>query len=200
MQAVKNTSIFKFFIPFFPVIMKLQLKLSLVILAVGVFFTSCNNDVTYGDQLKNEKALIADFISRNNITVVNTEPTSVPYPENVFYKTSSGLYINISDAGDTSSDSLEVNDEVILRYIKYTLNAKADTSSYLNTLESREPVNFNYYDFTQTQSCKGWHEAVSYMKYTNARAKVIVYSKLGFKSDQESVIPYGYDIYLKIIK
>lgn len=180
--------------------MKLLFKLSLVVFAVGVFFTSCIDEVTYGDQLKDEKNLIADFISRKNITVVETEPNAVPYPENVYYKTPSGLYINIFDAGDKTSDSLEVNDEVIFRYIKYTLNAKADTSTYLTTIDSREPTSFYYYDFSQEQSCKGWHEAVSYMKYNNARAKIIVYSKLGFKSDQEAVIPYGYDIYLKIRK
>jgi hypothetical protein len=132
--------------------------------------------------------------------VVETEPASVPYPENVFYKTSTGLYINITDAGDMASDSLEVNDEIVFRYKKYTLDAKADTSSYLNTVDSADPKTFNYYDFTQEQSCKGWHEAVSYMKYNNAQAKIIVYSKLGFSTDQEAVIPYGYDIYIKIRK
>lgn len=180
--------------------MKLLFKFSLVVITIGFLFTSCIDEVTYGEQLKAEKTLIADFISRNNIKVVETEPITVPYPENLYYKTPSGLYISITDAGDTTSDSLEVNDEVIFRYIKYTLDAKADTSNYLTTIDSREPSSFYYYDFSQEQSCKAWHEAASYMKYTNARAKIIVYSKLGFESDQDAVIPYGYDIYLKIRK
>jgi hypothetical protein len=180
--------------------MKLLLKLFLVVFAVSFSFASCIDEVTYGDQLKDEKNLIADFISRNNITVVETAPTSVPYPKNVYYKTLSGLYIYIYTLGDSVDGEVEVNDEIIFRYKKYTLDAKADTSSYLNTVESRDPIYFNYYDFTQEQSCKGWHEAVSFMKYNNARAKVIVYSKLGFSSDQEAVTPYGYDIFIKIRK
>ncbi len=181
--------------------MKLVLKIALFTFSLMFIFTSCNNDITYSDQLKTEKALIADFISRNNITVVETEPTSVPYPKNVYYKTSTGLYINITDAGDTASDSLEVNDEVVFRYKKYTLEANPDTSFFYNTTDSSYPKTFNYYDFTQTTtSCKGWHEAVSYMKYNKAQARIIVYSKLGFTADQSAVIPYGYDVYIKINK
>ena len=179
--------------------MKLLSYIFLLVFAFSFFFSSCIDEVTYGDQLKDEKTLIADFISRNNITVVETEPDSVPYPQNVYFKTPTGLYINITALGDTAAGEVEVNDEIIFRYEKYTLDAKADTSSYLNTVDSTDPKSFNYYDFTQKQSCKGWHEAVSYMKYNNARAKIIVYSKLGFSTDPVAV-PYGYDIYIKIRK
>jgi hypothetical protein len=180
--------------------MKLLFKIFLVVFTLGFFFTSCTDEVTYGEQLKDEKNLIADFISRNNITVVETEPLTVPYPKNVYYKTSTGLYINITALGDTASGEVEVNDQIVFRFLKYTLETKPDTASYLNTADSPDPRTFNYYDFTQEQSCKGWHEAVSYMKYNNAQAKIIVYSKLGFSTDQEAVIPYGYDIYIKIRK
>jgi len=180
--------------------MKLITKIFVVTITLGVFFSSCIDEVTYSDQLKTEKDLIAAFISRNNITVVTEKPTQVPYPENVYYKTQSGLYINIVDAGETTGDSLEIYDELVFRYLKYTLTENADTASYLNTLESREPVSFYFYDFTQTQSCKGWHEAASYMKYNNAVARIIVYSKLGFSSDLSAVIPYGYEIYMKVRK
>jgi len=180
--------------------MKLLFKFLIILAVAGGIFTSCIDEVTYSDQLKDEKELISDFFSRNNISIVETAPATIPYPANVYYKTPTGLYIQITAAGDTTTDSLEVNDEITIRYKKYTLEAKADTSYYLNTQDNREPVAYNYYDFSQTQSCKGWHEAVSLMKYTNAQAKIIVYSKLGFSSDQESVTPYGYDIYIKIRK
>jgi len=187
--------------------MKLLFKIFLVVFAISLFFASCINEVTYGDQLKDEKNLIADFISRNNIKVVETLPTIYPWPANVYYKSPTGLYFQLTNEGDKyiedgvlNPDSLAVNDEIVFRYIKYTLSANPDTSSFYNTFDKPDPTTFNYYDFLQTQSCKGWHEAVSYMKYNNAKAKIIVYSKLGFSTDQSAVIPYGYDIYIKIRK
>lgn len=181
--------------------MKLLFRLSLILLVFSFIVSSCNNEETYADQLKAEKELIADFISRNNITVVETEPTTVPYPENVYFKTSTGLYIHISNAGDkVDSLKVEVNDKIVMRYIKYTLNTTPDTSSYLNTVDNTFPTTFNFYDLSQTNICSGWHEAVSYMKYNDAEAKVIVYSKLGTSDDQSAVIPYGYDIRIKVRK
>ncbi len=181
--------------------MKLLLKISFLLFSTAFLFSSCNNDQTYADQLKAEKKLISDFMSRNNYTVVETEPATRPYPKNVFFKTSTGLYINITNVGDTASEAVAVNDEVSLRYIQYTLGTSPDTASYMNTTDSPYLRKFSYYDFTQTkQSCKGWHEAVSYMKYNNAQAKVIVYSKLGFSEDQSSVTPYGYDMRIIINK
>ncbi len=186
--------------------MKLLFKIFLFAFTLAFTFSSCTDEITYADQLKAEKKLIADFIARNNITVVETMPTTFPWPEKVYYKSSTGLYFRLTDQGDRyiedgklNPDSLEVNDEIVMRYIKYTLTAKADTASYLNTTDNPIPTSFNYYDFTQDQSCKGWHEAVSYMKYNNAEAKIIVYSKLGF-SDESTVTPYGYDFSIKIRK
>jgi len=182
--------------------MKLFINTFLFVFTTAIVFSSCNNDITYGDQLKAEKTLIADFIKRNNIIVVEQLPTTNPWPANVYYKTkSTGLYIRITEKGDyLSPDSLEINDLIVFRYLQYTLNTKADTMSYQNTVDNAFPVTFNYYDQTQTQSCKGWHEAVSYMKYNNSEAKVILPSKLGFDNDELSVIPYGYDISIKIRK
>lgn len=180
--------------------MKLLFKLLLVIISFSIVFTACINDETYADQLKAEKILISDFIARQKITVVETEPKTVPYPKDVYYKTSTGLYINITNAGDVTPDSVEVNDLVVFRYMKYTLQTDADTASYINTVDNKFPVTFNFYDLTQTQSCAGWHEAVSYMKHNNSEAKIIVYSKLGKSDDQSAVIPYGYDIRIKVRK
>lgn len=182
--------------------MKLFIKTILFVFTTAIILTSCNNDITYGDQLKAEKSLIADYLKRHNIIVVDKLPTTNPWPDNVYYKTkSTGLYIRITNKGDfTSPDSLEVNDLIVFRYRQYTLDTKADTMSYENTVDNPYPVTFNFNDLSQTQSCKGWHEAVSYMKYNNSEAKVILPSKLGFDLGDLTVIPYGYDISIKIRK
>ncbi|MFW9596740.1 MAG: DUF4827 family protein [Paludibacter sp.] len=180
--------------------MKLLKKLFTLTIIIAAF-SSCIDEVTYADQLKDEQKLISKFISRNNIKVVKTIPSTFPWPENVYYKTSSGLYFRLEEQGD-SIDSLVVedNDKIIMRYIRYTLNEEADTSYYDNTVANAFPVEFNYNDLTSTTACEAWHEAVSLMKYNNSAAKIIVYSKLGFEDDESSVIPYGYDMRIKIRK
>lgn len=178
--------------------MKLISRIVFVLFTL-VMCNACTDQSTYADELKAEKALIADFISRNGITVVETKPTTVPYPDKVYYKTSSGLYIHIKSV-DTSVDTVATNDLVIFRYMQYTLGTNPDTISYMNTVDSPFPVTFYFNDLTQDQACTGWHEAISLMVYDNAEANIIVPSKLGFSTDEKIVVPYGYDIRIKIRK
>lgn len=187
--------------------MKLISRLILIVLIATTGLSSCVNEVTYADQLKSEKKLIASFLSRNKIKVVTKMPTTFPWPDNVYYKSSSGLYFRLEEQGDKynvdgtkSKDSVTTNDLVINRYIKYTLNTVSDTSYYQNTVDYPFPISFYYNDASQTSACDGWHEAVKYMQYNNSAAKIIVYSKLGFSNDESSVIPYGYDMRIKIRK
>ena len=181
--------------------MKVFSKLFPVLLLVALVFSSCSNTQTYAEQLKAEKELIADYIKRNNIKVVSEFPTEFPWAENVYVLTKSGLYFHLVSEGDTGvdADTLVANDLVVPRYYQYTLNAKSDTVvSNWNTVDYPYPTTFNYLD--QTQVCVGWHEAVSYMKRNNSRAKFIVHSKIGFSDARDAVIPYGYEMKIKIQK
>ncbi len=174
----------------------------LIILFFSAVLMSCknNNDPTYSQQLKAEKELIADYIKRNNIKVVSEKPKTFPWGENVYLLTKSGLYIHLVSEGDKTNqaDTLLRNDLVIPRFYQYTLNAKADTISNWNTVDYPFPTTFNYLD--NSQVCVGWHEAVSYMKRNNSQAKFILFSKIGFPATGNDVIPYGYDMIIKIQK
>lgn len=179
--------------------MKFIIKSLLLTAFFLVSLAACKNDTTYADLLKSEKALIAEFIARNEIQVTNTLPTEFPWPKNIYYQTESGMYYRLESQGDiNTTDSLEFNDLVIPRFIQYTLNQKSDTTSNWNTIDFAYPTTFNYGNVNQV--CKAWHEAASYMKYNNSYAKIIVPSKLGFKSDEDSVTPYCYDITIKYQK
>lgn len=186
--------------------MKFFFKILLAFFIPSLFIVSCSNDKTYADQLKDEQKLIKSFIARQKIIVVSTMPSTIPFPDNVYYKTSSGLYIRLENEGDKyvngvlTTDSAETNDRISFRYIQYTLNSTADTISYTNTAESAFPATFYFNDLTDKNACEGWQEAVSLMKYHNAEAKIIVYSKIGFETDEKYVIPYGYDISMTIKK
>lgn len=186
--------------------MKFLLKVIFAFFLPSLIFVSCSNDKTYADQLKQEQKLIKSFIARQKIKVVTKMPDTIPFPENVYYKTSSGLYIRLENQGDKyidgklNPDSAETNDRISFRYIQYTLKNPADTAYYNNTAASQYPASFYYNDLADKNGCSGWQEAASYMKYNNAEAKIIVYSKLGFDNDENYVIPYGYDISMTIKK
>lgn len=166
----------------------------IAVLLVVMSIASCSDTVTYAEQLKAEKELIADYIARNNIKVVTTEPKE--WGDNVYYLTDSGLYFHLISPGDSAShDTIAENDLVVPRFYQYTLDVVADTVANWNTVDYPYPTTFNYGD--DTQACTGWQDAVSLMMYNGARAKFIVKSKLGFDKDSESVIPYVYDMKIK---
>jgi len=180
--------------------MKLFLKLFAVTIFISIILSSCTDSTTYADELSAEKLLIADYIKRHNIKVVSTLPTINPWPDNVYFLSKTGLYFRLTNKGDfgANKDSVENNDLVIPRYIKYTLGVKSDTTFNMTTLDTPFTSNFNFNDLTQ--ACSGWHEAVSYMKWNNSEAKIIVKSKLDFGVDARPATPYCYDMKIKFQK
>jgi len=181
--------------------MKHIFSLVLILSLSMALLTSCDDSKTYAELLKDEKTTIADYIERNNIQVVTGDPEDITeWTENLYVKTSTGIYFHLVSPGDTTvkEDSIETNDLINVRYIQYTLTTKPDTIFSLNTIDSPYPTSFNYADYTQ--SCTAWHEAVSYMKYNEAQAKIIVPSKLGFDTYMESVTPMGYDMKIQFRK
>lgn len=181
--------------------MKLFSKLISLSLFSVLVFSSCNDGVTYAEQLKAEKELIADYIKRENIKVVTEFPKEFPWGDKVYVLTKSGMYFRLESEGDKASgvDSLEANDKVITRFYQHTLSGTSpDTLFNWNTVSYPFPTTFNYADATQV--CDGWHEAVSYMKYNNSRAHFILHSKIGFETSSNDVVPYGFEMKIKIQK
>lgn len=167
----------------------------------AVLLVSCDDRTTYAEDLKAERLLIADYIKRNNIQVVSEFPAgNDAWPENLFVKTTSGLYFHLAHPGDTTStDTLETYDLVSVRYLQYTLTQNPDTIFSWNTIDSPYATTFNYQDLNGLNN-KAWHEALSYMKRNESQAKIIVTSKLGLESNMQSVTPYGYDLKLQFRK
>lgn len=180
--------------------MKLFSRLLLLLVVIAGVLSSCSNNVTYAEQLKAEKELIADYIKRKNIKVVSEFPTQFPWDENVYVLTKSGMYFHLVNQGDTSqnADTLAKNDLVVPRFYQITLDSEPVTISNWNTVDYPYPTTFNYNDLTQV--CTGWHEAVSYMKKNNSRALFILHSKIGFTTTDNSVVPYLFDMKIKIQK
>ena len=171
-----------------------------MILTSFVLFTACKDDnVTYAEELKAEQELIADFISRQQIQVVTVMPTAFPWPDKVYYKTKTGLYFRLTNQGDiVTQDSVIAGDVIVVRYDQYTLTTKPDTISNRSTIDFVYPSEFKYLDYAQASSA--WHEAVGFMKYNNAHAKLIVPSKIGFSTFSRPATPIGYDLEIRIKK
>ena len=159
-----------------------------------VALTACSDSTSYSNQLEAEEKLIDNFISRQGITVVDEEPAQ--WGEKVYWRIPDydNFYFHLVSPGDTASAEVETNDLINLRY---TLEAYADTLRAWNTDDSAYPIQFKYWT-SDDNACTGWQVAVKYMKHSGAQCKIICPSKLGFDSENSSVIPYGYDMKIQI--
>jgi len=113
--------------------------------------------------------------------------------------TSSGLYFHMVNPGDvTNMDTIVLKNTIVPRFKQYTLGVVADTISNWSTIDYVNPSYFTYGDLTQ--SCKAFHEAVSYMKRNETEALLIVPSSIGFSTELTSVTPMAYDLKIKFQK
>jgi len=177
--------------------MKRISKLLLVTFLGSLIFSSCSDTKTYAELLKDEKVVMADYIKRNKIHVLSSFPADDAWGENDYVLTSSGLYFHMVSPG-TGTDTLELNDLVVPRFVQYTLGVEPDTISNWNTIDFPYPTTFHYGAYTEV--CVAWHEAAGYMKKNESEAKLIVPSKLAFNNYMMSVTPLGYNFKIKIRK
>ena len=184
--------------------MKKSILLWLV--GVGIIAAGCNGN-TYSRLRDKEDRLIANYLSRNNYTIVTEEPDdNHVWGEKEFYKVKGvdNLYFRLISRGDSvlvdslsdgKKDTLDLsivaNDVIIARYKRWELTENADTLSYWTTLEQAYPYEFHYLNTTECEAT-AWHLAVGLMKYPNSICEIIVPSKLGFSAEQSTVTPYAY--------
>ena len=177
-------------------------KASIYIIFLAVcIFAGCNNN-TYSNALKEEEKLIENFIKLQGIQVVNEEPTE--WGDKVYWKIPGydNYYFHLVERGDTTKPALKVKDNVLIQYIQYTLNAYADTIRYWNADDyqgATPQIQFTPANMMPPENaCTGWLIALEHMKYTGAECKIICPSKLGFTNQNSNVIPYGFDMKIKI--
>lgn len=169
--------------------------LSLIAFIATCFATSCSDTVTYAEQLAAEKKLIKQYIKDHNINVLSKSPTV--WGENDYVLTSTGLYYHLVDSGDTSY-KVDTGDIVVPRYIEFSLADPTDiTTSNLSVADYPFPATYSY-KMSTTVLCAAFRQAIDSMKYSGARAYLIIPSKIGFYSTADDVVPYGYDLNIKI--
>jgi len=174
-----------------------------LIFITSILASSCSSTETYAQLLNDESTLIHNFIVRNNIQIINSFPADSIWVKNgkdLYVQTSSGLFYHLINPGVsiTPDDTLMLKNTVVPRFVQYSLGIPSDTVSNWSTIDYPYPSDFVFGDLTQ--SCKGFQEAVSYMKRNYSEAKIIVPSKIGFNANMMSVTPLGYDIKIQILK
>ncbi len=182
----------------------------LTLFATGLAFQSCDHTKTYAEMREEEEAAIADFINEHGIKVISQSEfyaqDSVT-AEDEYVQLASGVYMNIVDKGsDNPADTVKPNDIILVRFMEYSLLDKDTTLSNLNATDVDEFL----YQVTSSSIAgifisgymlsyhgsdvpPGWLVPFPYVR-DKAHVKLIVPSKMGYRTASYYAYPYFYDI------
>ena len=166
----------------------------LSLLALSLGFQACDNSKTYAEMLEEEKDGINDFIKDRNIKVIS---------QSEFYGQDSTT--KCKDRGDAVDES---NDQVLVRFMEYSILDKDTTLSNLAAAETVDEFRYTvtsssiagtflqgymmtYYSSPAVPA--GWLVPLSYVR-DMAHVRLIVPSKMGHQTAMQYVYPYYYDI------
>lgn len=143
--------------------MKQRLILFALFAVVAGFFISCDDTKTYAEQLQEEKASINAFMKLRGYTLTKVIPDTIPWPDGVFYKTASGMYVHVLDTGNYFVDTIPLNTVISLRSMEVSME---DDTIYSTLNASGYPTEILYGNVSTsntTSDCKAWHEALDYV-------------------------------------
>ena len=184
------------------------------LLAVCLAFQACDNSKTYAEMLDEEKDGINDFIKKEGIKVISqsefyAQDSTTNVEENEYVQLASGVYMQIVDKGsENAADTVKNNDEVLVRFMEYSILDKDTTLSNLNAVETVDAFRYavtpssiagtflqgymmTYYSSPTVPA--GWLVPLTYVR-DMAHVKLIVPSKMGHQTAMQYVYPYFYDI------
>ena len=186
----------------------------LSLLAFGLGFQAFDDGKTYAEMLDEEKDGINDFIKKEGIKVISqsefyAQDSTTNVEENEYVQLASGVYMQIVDKGsENAADTVKNNDEVLVRFMEYSILDKDTTLSNLNAVETVDAFRYavtsssiagtflqgymmTYYSSPTVPA--GWLVPLTYVR-DMAHVKLIVPSKMGHQTAMQYVYPYFYDI------
>lgn len=191
----------------------------LSLLALGLGFQACDDSKTYAEMLEEEKDGINNFIKDRNIKVISqtefyeqdSTTKSIDRGDDVdeFVQLTSGVYMQIVDKGsENKADTVKSNDEVLVRFMEYSILDKDTTLSNLAAAETVDAFRYtvtsssiagtflqgymmSYYSSPAVPA--GWLVPLTYVR-DMAHVRLIVPSKMGHQTAMQYVYPYYYDI------
>ena len=119
----------------------------LSLLALSLGFQACDDSKTYAEMLEEEKDGINNFIKDRNIKVISqtefyeqdstTKSKDRGDDVDEFVQLTSGVYMQIVDRGsENKADTVKSNDEVLVRFMEYSILDKDTTLSNLAAAET----------------------------------------------------------------
>ena len=119
----------------------------LSLLALSLGFQACDNSKTYAEMLEEEKDGINDFIKDRNIKVISqsefygqdstTKCKDRGDAVDEYVQLTSGVYMQIVDKGsENKADTVKSNDQVLVRFMEYSILDKDTTLSNLAAAET----------------------------------------------------------------
>ena len=191
----------------------------LSLLALSLGFQACDNSKTYAEMLEEEKDGINDFIKDRNIKVISqsefyrqdstTKCKDRGAAVDEYVQLTSGVYMQIVDKGsENKADTVKSNDQVLVRFMEYSILDKDTTLSNLAAAETVDEFRYTvtsssiagtflqgymmtYYSSPAVPA--GWLVPLSYVR-DMAHVRLIVPSKMGHQTAMQYVYPYYYDI------
>ena len=191
----------------------------LSLLALSLGFQACDNSKTYAEMLEEEKDGINDFIKDRNIKVISQSEFYRPESTtkckdrgdavDEYVQLTSGVYMQIVDKGsENKADTVKSNDQVLVRFMEYSILDKDTTLSNLAAAETVDEFRYTvtsssiagtflqgymmtYYSSPAVPA--GWLVPLSYVR-DMAHVRLIVPSKMGHQTAMQYVYPYYYDI------
>lgn len=185
------------------------------LMAFGMAFQSCHDNVTYADMLKDENRWIENLIKDSSIVVISqsefhSHDSVTNLSRNEFVQLASGVYMQIIDKGSTDpADTISSNDYVLVRFIEYNISDTMNVSCSNVTLpylvdrfryvKSGTSVmgtfieGAMYYQYQKPTVPPGWLTIFPYIR-NGAHVKLIVPSKMGHEASMNYVHPYYYDL------
>ncbi len=181
---------------------------------MGCVIQSCDDTKTYAEMLEDEEDGIKNFISQNGIKVISqsqfyAQDSTTNVDENEFVQLASGVYMQIVDKGsDNPADTVKNNDEVLVRFMEYSILDEDTTISNLDvpgvvdsfryTVSSSSIAGIflqgymlSYYSSSTVPA--GWLVPLVYVR-DRAHVRLIVPSDMGHSTAMSYVYPYYYDI------
>ena len=176
--------------------MKLFKSIVLTLFGLLILTTSCKNQKTYAERLRDERKAIDLFIAKNNLQVLKNFPSNGKFNATDFYKDpNTGVYFNIIEYGDTTVKP-QWREKISIRFKGLSYFSTEDTIKYTNH-QSTFPEQLEYVGPVSTMTkdsyaTAGWAVPLSYVGH-KGKVKMIIPFQMGSTYDRNNSTPTYYD-------
>lgn len=185
-------------------IKKINRLILLLLPAMALGMTSCSDTQSYSDLLNDEEKAVNWYLASNcKVETSFPKDGSFEYGENApYYKMDAEGYLYMQVVNPGNDVKPEAGDRVYFRFMRknikymyqgYDLSWEGNADDMNNYLGSTSLIYDNYSIPSTAQFGTGIQVPLKYLGY-NSEVNLIVSSNQGFTTDQNSCLPYIYNV------